>query len=424
MPDAPGKPEEPDKPDCEPYKLPRVDFQRTYLLLPPDAGKDFAVAACNGLYPDKRWTVTASADDPAVRCGLTNVKIIAVNPEGWGGAGELRKFYVEHYGLDVDPGFEYEEWECPTPEALYQKITGNAPSIPKPPKPPVSHHVQFGVHLSADPPISAEERAALRQIKPELIKVLSFANFDDFSKVVSQHPLASYIIRLYVRFWDDGQGVGRVVTPEQFVRWTFDDTKKKIDRLKSAGVTDVMLELHNEPNLTEEGYGASWANGEEFATWGIDVLTRLRAVFPGVRFMYPGLSPGQSVVGVREDSQKFFADSIQFALECDDVGVHLYWSKYWPVSKSLLELWYVQNKLDDAGFPGFIYITESSNNKDGVSDAERGQEYVDFVNLLSSMNEAQSVVGVTFFVMSSQHGYAHETWLDKPDLISLVANRK
>jgi hypothetical protein len=93
---------------------PRVQYERTYVLLPPDAGEDWALAVVDGTWDRRRYTVGSSADDAGIG-DLDVRRVIAVNPSRW--PGDLRAFFEEFYR-----GVEYTAVEADTPEELRQKL--------------------------------------------------------------------------------------------------------------------------------------------------------------------------------------------------------------------------------------------------------------------------------------------------------------
>jgi len=97
-----------------PRGKPRVQYDRTYVLLPPSADAAWARAAADGSWDQHRYSIGGSADDAAVG-DLDVRRVIAVNPQEWGGS--LEAFYAQYY-----PGVEYSAITAATPEELAQKL--------------------------------------------------------------------------------------------------------------------------------------------------------------------------------------------------------------------------------------------------------------------------------------------------------------
>ena len=92
---------------------PREQYERTYVLLPPNANHIWAGAVVEATWDARRWTFGGSADDAAIG-DLDVRRIVAVNPSVW---GDLAAFYNEHY-----PGIEYIPIEATTPETLVEAL--------------------------------------------------------------------------------------------------------------------------------------------------------------------------------------------------------------------------------------------------------------------------------------------------------------
>ena len=107
--------EEPDEEE-KPRGYPRVQYERTYVLLPPTADAAWARAVVESTWDQRRYTIGGSADDAAV--GDLNVRhVIAINPQEWQGEQTLEEFYAQYY-----PGVEYRAITAATPEELAQKL--------------------------------------------------------------------------------------------------------------------------------------------------------------------------------------------------------------------------------------------------------------------------------------------------------------
>jgi hypothetical protein len=101
-----------------PRGLPRVQYDRTYVLLSPTADVAWARAVVESTWDQRRYTIGGSADDAGVG-DLDVRRVIAVNPQEWQGDQSLEAFYAQYY-----PGVEYSAITAATPEELAQKLAG------------------------------------------------------------------------------------------------------------------------------------------------------------------------------------------------------------------------------------------------------------------------------------------------------------
>lgn len=95
---------------------PRVQYARTYVLLPPDADAAWTRAAIRATWDEERYTVGSSADDAGIG-NLDARRVIAVNPGKWPGPQTLEEFFAKHY-----PGVEYIPVTVSTPDELTRKL--------------------------------------------------------------------------------------------------------------------------------------------------------------------------------------------------------------------------------------------------------------------------------------------------------------
>ena len=100
----------------KPRGHPRVQYERTYMLLPPNADAAWARAVVDGAWDEKRYTIGSSADDAGIG-DLDVRRVIAVNPQEWAGPQSLEDFFNEHY-----PGVTYTPITAATPAELAQKL--------------------------------------------------------------------------------------------------------------------------------------------------------------------------------------------------------------------------------------------------------------------------------------------------------------
>ena len=101
----------------KPRGSPRAQYRRTYVLLPPDAGAEWARAVIEATWDEERYTIGASADDAGIG-DLDERRVIAVNPQDWPGDRSLRQFFEKFY-----PGVAYESITAETPAKLADRLS-------------------------------------------------------------------------------------------------------------------------------------------------------------------------------------------------------------------------------------------------------------------------------------------------------------
>ena len=264
--------------------------------------------------------------------------------------------------------------------------------------PPALGNGRIGLHASADPNITDAEFQEFLNLRPGIIKVLSFHSDTAIRRLATSFPTASWVVRAFLDFG------GRTIAPEQFVNDTLSDVQRALGALAGR---DVVVELHNEPNVVPEGLSKSWTDGASFAVWWLDVLHRYRAALPGVRFIYPGLSPGTTVSGVKLDHIQF-AEASRPAIEAaDGLGIHIYWSSVYPLTNAL---GVVDDYISRFRFKP-IWVTEASNNKAGTSVPDKASQYL---QCWQELQKRATVQGVTFFVASASNPvFAEEIWVGR-----------
>lgn len=298
-------------------------------------------------------------------------------------------------------------------DLILQPPFGTTP--PSPGQPPVINpdpeplgHARIGLHASADPDISDAEVQEFKDMRPGVIKLLSHHNPEGVGKLVRAFPTdVKWIVRPFLDFG------GRQISPQQFFNDTINPTRRTMNLLQGR---EVVIELHNEPNLRPEGLFTSWADGASFARWWLELFRLYRQAFPGVPIIYPGLSPGTAVSNLKQDHIQFIEASRAAVEAADGLGIHIYWSSVYPMTWSL-------NVLDDY-ISRFrykpIWVTEASNNKAGTPVHVKGNQYIEFWQALQSRPTVQ---GVTYFVASSINpDFKEEIWVGR-GIGSLVGRR-
>ncbi len=294
-----------------------------------------------------------------------------------------------------------------TPVRVADETLQPAPAEPYITEPSMLGQARLGLHAAADPDISDAEHQEFAELRPAIIKVLSFHSHEDIHRLAQAHPRASWVVRAFLHFG------GRRIAPSQFLRDTFPDTERALEALANR---DVVIELHNEPNLAPEGLYSSWADASGFNTWWLELLELYQQRLPDQRFIFPGLSPGATVSNLKIDHIQFLEACRPAIQAADGLGVHLYWSNVYPMQRAL-------DVLDDTisrfrNTP--IWITEASNNKSGTTVHHKAQQYLDFWHALQTRPIVQ---GVTYFVASASNpNFAEEVWVGR-GLGKLVGQR-
>jgi hypothetical protein len=167
--------------------------------------------------------------------------------------------------------------------------------------------------------------------------------------------------------------------------------------------------------VVKEGLGSAWSDGATFAGWWLKLLARFRQALPRTAFIYPGLSPGATVSGVKIDHVRFLETSRDAVKAADGLGLHVYWSGVYPMSRAL-------DVVDDyiSRFRARpLWITEASNNGREVAPAAKAREYLAF---WGELHRRPVVKGVTYFVASASNpDYAGEVWVGRgiADIVGL-----
>lgn len=110
-------------PISAPRGAPRMQYARTYVLLPPNLGLDWVEALLRATWDKNRFTIGGSADDAGVG-DLNQRRVIAINPAGW--SGDLRGWLNANY-----PGVDYTQLDAANPANLEAQLrTLNLPGVP------------------------------------------------------------------------------------------------------------------------------------------------------------------------------------------------------------------------------------------------------------------------------------------------------
>jgi len=353
--------------------LPRIQYERTYWLMPPDAtDKEFAnVAEAAFIH---RSTIGFSADDAGIGA-LDARNVVLVYPKRQ--PAGIKEWFATHY-----PGVQVSE---------FPKL------VPVAPRPPVSQtKALVGLHGSADGswgnPVLPETVQLIKQAKITAYKGLSNESADTVKVLRAIEPDMFIMVRLFAKVNRENPSASAFVEAVgNAVEWY------------NAGVRH--FEVHNEPNLkladeTGEGMWHVWNDGAEFATWFRQVVNALKPLMPDALFGYPGLSPGWSIDNVRYDPIRFLEESWPALDQADFICAHCYWTTRAEMYSEDWGQWY--RRVPHAGKQ--LMITEFSNPSHSVDKHEKGKQYVDYYASLENVHSAYS------FLSTSSSGFEAETW--------------
>jgi murein DD-endopeptidase MepM/ murein hydrolase activator NlpD len=319
--------------------------------------------------------------------------------EHLGEIGETGNANGEHLHFNLQaPGFGLDGYYIPDVLDPEPYLTTEV-DVP----PPVTGDALFGIHVRADHGhFITNEHDEIAAARPDLIKVMSYTEPSDIAVLGRDTPARTWIVRAFLSFKNRAEPV----TPEQFVEWTIGDVRRTVDAIPA--IDAVFVELHNEPNLGPdnrytEGLGVSWASGTEFSPWISRVLALYRAQLArDVRYIFPGLSPGASIAGIRQDNWSFIEQCRPAIAQFDALGIHVYWRNGTMAVDALAVVQEYINR-----FPAHpIWVTEVSNNKEATATA-RATQYITFWN---EMKRRNSVQGMTYY-LSSGSDYLVEAWV-------------
>lgn len=283
---------------------------------------------------------------------------------------------------------------------------------PKPVSVPVEYatlpegHALKGLHGPADPGIWAWNQHSVidvvGQCHFDAVKVLCPGTSGDQVQTMRAMGAELIVARLFAKM-----GERRGDTLEQRAIWFVNEVRQPAIALYNAGVR--YMEVHNEPNLIIEGLGVNWNNGVEFATWFSYVVGLLKVDMPLLKAGYPGLSPGGTIPGVRQDSTLFFNSSQQAASEANWLGFHAYYAGDGSTWSTMLQQ---INTFAEANKSKVVLVSEWSNNNEAVNKQTKGSEYRMIYE--AAKDRCKPNVGaLCVFVLWSSGAFQHECLVEK-----------
>jgi hypothetical protein len=259
-----------------------------------------------------------------------------------------------------------------------------------------------GLHGRADGRNQAADFAAIDTSHVEAVLLLSSAAPQEAANLIAGGRFV--LVRLFASFR------GRRVSADDFARWMLGDMAP----FYAAGVR--YFQVHNEPNLFDEGLDSSWADGAGFAAWFMDVRSALKAKFPQAQFGFPGLSPGGEVVEVRADAAVFLQAAVVATAAADWVGVHCYWASAAEMASPGGGAGYLEFR---RLFPNkLLFITEFANVAAATSQAERAGQYVAYYKSLRHVPNLGAAFA--FVVSASDPAFAPSAWRTEQGALTAI----
>jgi hypothetical protein len=250
-----------------------------------------------------------------------------------------------------------------------------------------------GLHGRTDGPLQSADYVTIGQARIEAVKLLSSARPEDVDALRAQNPRAFILMRMFASF------DGRVVRAKDFATWMAGD----LAPFYGKGLR--YFEVHNEPNIVPEGWTRSWNSGLEFGVWFSEVRDRLKTTFPEALIGFPGLSPGNSVPGLRLAATEFLAGADAACRTADWIGIHEYFQSDQELNSAGGGLSYLEYR---RRFPGkLLFITEFSNPAPDVDKHLKGQQYVRLYQMLRTV---PGLAAAFSFAVSASSGFGGETW--------------
>ncbi len=284
----------------------------------------------------------------------------------------------------------------PTPYLVWPGQAGMAkglPALPASTYPWPEKKCLVGAHGRMDGPLTEADLRAARSARLEAVLLPVTAPDSDVMQLRSINSEMFILVRLV------GDFGARAVPANEFV----EGVQADLQRHYRMGIR--YFEIHHEPNLGSQGCERTWMDGGGFGRWFQEVLARLRQRFPDAKFGFPGLAPGPSVDGLRQDALGFLQQADSAALASDWIGVNCHWSR----PEDMLS--HQGGKFYEAirhRHPGkLLMVSEYSNLAAEVNSRTKGQQYVEYARLLRE----EPGVGAAFCVaLSAARGYESEVW--------------
>jgi hypothetical protein len=250
-----------------------------------------------------------------------------------------------------------------------------------------------GLHARIDAPMNSQDLEDIKAANLDAIKIGYFESDHTLNALRTAMPEAMLVCRLSTDL------SGAAVSPSAFLAGIGDEA----ERFYRKGVQ--YFELLAQPNLQLEGWQRSWGDGLEFAAWFGEVYQGLKSLMPEARLGFPGLAPGDDLLGWRQNAMRFLEQAESAVQLADWVGVNCYWTDASGMQAidggRVFEIY--RHRYPDK----LLMITEFAISAAGVADDDRARAYQEYYRML----QVEPGIAAAFaFALSADKGYQPLVW--------------
>jgi murein DD-endopeptidase MepM/ murein hydrolase activator NlpD len=250
----------------------------------------------------------------------------------------------------------------------------------------------LGVHGRADGALQEADFAPIREARVEAVKLLTWARNEDIDRIRQINPKTFIFARIFTH----------IGAPDQQAPFFISETQEGVDRFYRMGVRH--FEIHNEPNLMDEGWMKSWKDGREFNAFWMQVRNTYKQKYPDALFGYPGLSPDGFPMPSRYNDIRFLDESQEACNTADFICLHSYWLDENMMNSPQAGRYYTEYR---RLFPSkLLFLTEFSNPM-AIDRRAKGQQYLRF---FQSVRNVPGLGAAFSYLLSASGGFGNEVW--------------